>query len=255
MSAMVAAIAYTTLSGASAQTTPFYVTHPMDLLQRDWVQPNPTNNGTPITFFGIDDLDRRCSASPAFMNLAEAAALSTIYYAYAESVFRGDQTTGRPGYPYIYDQTDRATTGAIDLLKEIDPAAVPNLLQLAMDQLSGRERDLARSAASALLGRYHPVVDRLDMLGDDVSYLLEQLAFPSYERNVISEFGLPRDGDPCFSSVFYFNVMIGDDASYVAIRSMDHFLDSFWVRRYGEGSHRLVHSLLEQALLTLQTKG
>lgn len=239
---------------AAAQPVPDYVDHPLSLLQRDWVQPDPSNNGVPITFFGIGDLDRRCAADTAFMTLAEAVALATVYYSYAENAFRGDFSTWRPGYPMDHDLFDGAPIGAIDLLKQIDPSALSGMVQFAMDQLDGRERDLARAALAALLGRYQPVTERLDAVGDDLSFLLEQLAFPSYERNVISEFGLPQDGDPCFSAVFYFNVRIGDETSYAAIRSMDHYLDSFWVRRYAEGSYRLVHSLLQQAEQALQHK-
>lgn len=186
------------------------------------------------------------------MTLAEAISLSAVYYTYAENAYRGDFSSGRPGYPFERDFYDGSSIGAIDLLKHIDPTILPALIQHSVDLLSGRERDLAQSGIAALLGRYQPVVQRLDALGDDVTFLLEQLEAPNYEVNVISQFGLPQDGDPCFSSSFSFNVLIGDEQTYVAFWSIDHYLDTFWVRRYAEGSNRMVHSLMLQAEEALQ---
>lgn len=251
---IVAAFTVTQASVAVAQPLPDYVGHPLNLLQQDWVEADPSNNGVPISFFGVDDLDFRCRVNPSFMALAEAVARATVYYAYAENAFRGDFSGQRPGYPIEHDAVDGTSTGAIDLLKRIDPSALPDMIQRAMDQLSGRDRDLARTALAALLGRYQPVTDRLDELDGDLPFLVEQLGSPYYGSNVISDFGLPQDGDPCFSNVFYFNLRIGGETSYAAIRSMDHYLDSFWVRRHADGSHRLVLSLLQQAEQALLLK-
>lgn len=255
MAGLVATLSGLHLTGAGAQQPlPGFLDHPLNLVAQDWVRPDPSNDGTPITFFGVDNLDLRCRESAAFMTLAEAVAMATIYYAYAENAFRGNLSSNRPGYAIDHDVSDANAVGAVDLLKQIDPAALSGLIQTAMDRLEGRQRELAIAGLSALLGRYEPTIDRLDQLGDDLPALVAQLDIPSYDYNVISAFGLPQDGDPCFSHVFYFNVRIGDVGSYAAIRSMDHYLDSFWVRRYVDGSYRLVHSLLSEAQTALQLK-
>ncbi|MEM7442956.1 MAG: hypothetical protein AAF414_06465 [Pseudomonadota bacterium] len=242
-------------SNAAGQPVPDYVDHPLSLLDQEWVRPDPSNNGTPITFFGVGDLDLRCSTSPAFMTLAEAVALSIVYYSYAENAFRGDFSTSRPGYPVAYDFGQDPTIGAIDLLKRIDQAQLNGLIQLVVERLSGHQRELAQAALSALLGRYQPTIDRLEELGDLLPALQRQLDDPFENFDAIQQFGLPRDGDPCFENVFYFNVRIGDQTSYAAVLSMDDFLDRFWVRRYTDGSYRLVASLLQQTQALLQQTG
>ncbi|MEO1223925.1 MAG: hypothetical protein AAFX92_06835 [Pseudomonadota bacterium] len=241
-------------SADAQEPPPDFLEHSLGILESDWVRPDPSNNGTPITFFGIGDLDLRCRASASFMTLAEAVSMASIFYAYAENAFLGDLSSRRPGYAIEHDVDNPAPIGAIDLLKRIDPASVSGLIQATMDRLEGRQRELAFAGLAAMLGRYQPTIERLDQIGDDLPSLVQQLDIPSYDYNVLSAFGLPQDGDPCFSSFFYFNVRIGERESYVSIRSMDHYLDSFWVRRYADGSYRLIHSLLLEAQAALQLK-
>ena len=241
-------------SATAQEPPPDFLEHSLSILESDWVRPDPSNNGTPITFFGIGDLDVRCRASASFMTLAEAVSMASIFYAYAENAFLGDLSSRRPGYVIEHDIDNPAPIGAVDLLKRIDPAAVSGLIQATMDRLEGRQRELALAGLAAMLGRYQPTIERLDQIGENLPLLVRQLNTPSHDYNVLSAFGLPQDGDPCFSSFFYFNVRIGDRESYVSIRSMDHYLDSFWVRRYADGSYRLVQSLLSEAQTALQQK-
>lgn len=250
----IAVMCLQTTSPHAQEPPPDFLEHSLGHLESDWVRPDPSNNGTPITFFGIGDLDVRCRASASFMTLAEAVSMASVFYAYAENAFLGDFSSRRPGYAIEHDMGNSTPIGAIDLLKRIDPAAVSSLIQSTMDRLEGRQRELAFAGLAAMLGRYQPTIERLDQIGDDLPVLVQRLNALDYDDNVLSAFGLPQDGDPCFSNFFYFNVRIGERQSYVSIRSMDHYLDSFWVRRYADGSYRLVHSLLTEAQTALQLK-
>lgn len=248
---------------AQTASVPEFVSRPMTEFQENPAQ--PASDG--ITFFDVGELDQECANDRRFMNEATGVALATVYYGLAFATYRDDPIAAGQG-PWGLASTARymgeteVPTGS-DLLKAAGSDTVSIALDLAISALDADEVEAFAAAVDGLLDRREPVIERLQADQGLAARIVDRLTFGTdafaqagpLSETVLADFGLSPMGSPCYQNVYYLYLDVAGQTTYTCHISLDFVYQSFWVRRFAEGTHNLTRDLLEQAALDLAEAG